>query len=83
MLRSGLARYGNLQCTLSVDCRAILQAFIAALDTNYESLFTCSECLEHGYTIIIDGKAMGVNRNLFRAHQCCRTDGAAVVNVQW
>jgi hypothetical protein len=60
-----------------------MQAFIAALDIEYESLFTCPICTEHGYTITIDGKAMGVNRKLFKAHQCCMADGAATVNVEW
>jgi len=60
-----------------------MQVFIAALDIEYRSPFTCPICTEHGYTIIIDGKAMGVNRKLFKAHQCCMADGAATVNVEW
>ncbi|DBA88033.1 TPA: hypothetical protein ACH3X1_005014 [Trebouxia sp. C0004] len=59
-----------------------LQAFIVALAIEYESLFTCPICKEHGYTIIIDGKAMGVNRKLSKAHQCCMADGAATVSVE-
>lgn len=64
-------------------CRTILQAFIAALDIDYESLFTCPLCMDHGHTIIIDGKAMGVNRKLFKAHQCCMADDPAIINIQW
>jgi len=64
-------------------CRAATHTFIAALDIEYEYLLTCPICTEHGYTIIIDGKAMVVNRKLSKAHQCCMADGAATVNVEW
>ena len=39
-----------------------MQAFIAALHIDYDSLFTCPLCTEDDCTIIIDGKAMEVNR---------------------
>jgi len=45
-------------------CRTIIQARIAAPDIDFESVFTSPICTEHGYSIIIDGKAMGVNRKL-------------------
>lgn len=60
-----------------------MQAFIAAVDIEYRSLLTCPIYAEYGYTIIIEGQAMGVNRKLFQAHQCCIADGATTVNDEW
>ena len=61
-----------------------MQAFIAALDIDYDSLFTCESCKQHGCTIIIDGKAMGVNRKLFKPYHSCRSsNNAEPVKVEW
>lgn len=63
--------------------RTFLQAFIPALDIDYESLFTCPQCKNDGHTIIIDEEDMGVNRKLFKAHRCCVAHDAAIVNIEW
>ena len=60
-----------------------MQAFIAATDMEYRSRFMCRICAEHAYTVIVDGQAIGMNRKLFQAHQCCIANGAATVNVEW
>ena len=60
-----------------------MQAFIAALDIDYDSLFTCRKCMQLGHTIIIDGKALGVNRKLFKQRQCCVAAEASTVKVEW
>lgn len=60
-----------------------MQAFIAALDIDYDSLFTCQQCMQLGHTIIIDGKAMGINRKLFKERQSCAAADADPVSVVW
>ena len=53
-----------------VFCRKILQAFMLALDIDFNDLFTCKLCQSYGETVIMDGKEMGISKALFRAYAC-------------
>ena len=52
-----------------------------ALDIDYNELYTCKLCQEYGATIIIDGKAMGINKALPKAYARPLAPDAPVIPI--
>ena len=66
---------------MAIFCRKILQAFMLALDIEYDDLFTCNLCQSYGETVIMDGKEMGISKALSRASARPLSADAQVVPV--
>lgn len=72
-----------VQANVHVSCRRIMQAFLTALDLDYQTIYTCERCTEADMTVVIDGKEMGIRHTHFKSYQRPVAEGAAEVPVEW
>lgn len=57
-----------------------MQAFLATLDLDYQTVYTCERCNAADMTVVIGGKEMGIR---FKSHQRPVAEGALEVSVEW
>ena len=60
-----------------------MQAFLGALDLDYQAIYTCKRCTEGDMTVVIDGKEMGIRHTHFKSYQRPMAEGAPEVPVEW
>ena len=60
-----------------------MQAFLAALDLDYQSIYTCEQCNEDNMTVVIDGKEMGIRHTHFKSNERPWARDAAEVPIDW
>ena len=61
----------------------IVHAFLAALDLDYQAIYTCERCTAEDMKAVTDGKEMGIRHTHSKSYQRPLAEGAAEFATEW